>query len=103
MIASNIQLRTDITTSWAAANPILLSGEMGIESDTGKYKVGDGASAWNDLSYFTQIAPTFLVEYDSGSLPLAASYEGGFVWLSDLKCLEYSDGTEWLKLIGVSL
>ena len=32
---------------WSAANPVLLAGEIGIESDTRKFKFGDGATAWN--------------------------------------------------------
>ncbi len=36
---------------WTSANPVLMSGEMGIESDTRKHKIGDGVTAWNSLSY----------------------------------------------------
>ena len=36
---------------WSAANPVLLAGEIGIESDTRKFKFGDGATAWNSLGY----------------------------------------------------
>lgn len=38
---------------WVSANPVLAVGEFGIETDTGQVKVGDGATAWVDLSYFT--------------------------------------------------
>lgn len=34
-----------------SANPTLTSGEIGFESDTGKYKFGDGSTAWNSLGY----------------------------------------------------
>ena len=37
--------------AWTSANPTLLAGEVGIESDTGADKVGDGTTAWNSLSY----------------------------------------------------
>jgi hypothetical protein len=46
-----IQNRVDTAINWASANPILLKGEIGFESDDGKFKFGDGATAWNDLSY----------------------------------------------------
>ena len=46
-----IQLRNDISNTWATKNPILLQGEMGIEYDTKKMKIGDGTTAWNDLDY----------------------------------------------------
>ena len=39
--------------AWTSANPTLLAGEVGIESDTGADKVGDGTTAWNSLSYRT--------------------------------------------------
>jgi len=37
---------------WAEINPILGSGEPGVELDTGKLKIGDSHTAWNDLDYF---------------------------------------------------
>ncbi|MGN1200846.1 MAG: hypothetical protein ACI4R8_01090 [Candidatus Caccovivens sp.] len=43
--------KSDLAASWTTNDPILLSGEIGIESDTGNIKVGDGATAWNDLTY----------------------------------------------------
>lgn len=39
-------------TEWTSSNPILLAGEIGIESDTKKIKIGDGTSNWSDLDYF---------------------------------------------------
>lgn len=49
---AKIQLRTDTAAAWTAANPTLLSGEVGIESDTRKIKVGTGTQTWNTLPYF---------------------------------------------------
>lgn len=37
---------------WFDINPVLLSGEIGFESDTGKFKIGNGNDAWNALPYF---------------------------------------------------
>ena len=37
---------------WTAKNPLLQRGEIGIESDTHKAKVGDGTTYWNTLPYF---------------------------------------------------
>lgn len=45
------QQRIDTSANWAAINPILLVGELGIESDTGKIKCGNGVTAWSSLSY----------------------------------------------------
>ena len=46
-----IQQRIDTASNWTTANPTLLSGEVGWESDTKKYKIGDGSTAWASLSY----------------------------------------------------
>jgi len=50
-MAVQIQLRNDTAANWTSANPVLAQGEMGIENDTDKYKIGDGSTAWNSLSY----------------------------------------------------
>ena len=46
------QFRRDTASAWAANNPILFPGEIGIETDTGSLKFGDGVSTWNALDYF---------------------------------------------------
>lgn len=46
-----IQLRRGTAAQWTSANPTLAAGELGAETDTGKYKLGDGATAWNSLAY----------------------------------------------------
>lgn len=50
-MSSRIQSRRDTASRWASINPILLEGEFGLESDTGKAKMGDGVHKWNDLPY----------------------------------------------------
>ena len=62
---TRILLRSDISSAWQLANPTLLKGEVGIEYNptvTGderviKFKIGGGATAWNDLGY--------VADYDS--------------------------------------
>ena len=46
-----IKFKSDTAAVWTSTNPILAQGEMGIESDTNKIKIGDGATAWSSLSY----------------------------------------------------
>ena len=46
-----IQYRRGTAAQWTAANPVLASGEPGYETDTGKFKVGDGSSNWASLPY----------------------------------------------------
>ncbi len=43
--------RRAIASTWTNANPILESGEPGYEEDTGRFKLGDGETAWTDLAY----------------------------------------------------
>lgn len=52
-MASIIQLRRDTEANWTAADPILAEGEVGFETDTGRFKVGNGLDAWSALSYFS--------------------------------------------------
>lgn len=50
-MAVQIQLRNDTAENWTAADPILAQGEMGIETDTRLFKIGDGVNNWSDLEY----------------------------------------------------
>ena len=47
-----MQQRRGTATQWTDADPILAAGEIGFETDTGKFKVGDGTNNWSELSYF---------------------------------------------------
>ena len=53
-MALKIQLRRGTASEWTTANPVLMQGEMGVETDTLKVKLGDGTTAWTSLQYFTQ-------------------------------------------------
>ena len=46
-----IQLRNDTAENWNTQNPVLLEGEMGVEIDTGKTKIGNGTDHWKALKY----------------------------------------------------
>jgi hypothetical protein len=48
-----IQLRRGTASQWTTANPTLAEGEMGVETDTSLFKIGDGATAWNSIDYST--------------------------------------------------
>lgn len=50
-MATKIQLRHDSAKNWRRVNPTLLAGEMGIEVDTRRIKVGDGEKNWALLDY----------------------------------------------------
>jgi hypothetical protein len=51
-MTTKIQLRRDTSANWTSINPTLFSGEIGFETNTGKFKIGNGSSAWSALDYF---------------------------------------------------
>jgi hypothetical protein len=53
-----IQLRRGIAASWTSANPTLAEGEIGVETNTGQFKIGNGSTAWNSLGYGGLTGPT---------------------------------------------
>lgn len=65
ILKTKIVLRNDLAANWTSNNPILLSGELGIETDTSYFKIGDGGHNWNDLPYANKFE----------SSPVAAHYE----------------------------
>jgi hypothetical protein len=50
-MANRIQLRRGSAQEWSNVNPTLAIGELGIEIDTGRIKIGDGVTPWNSLRY----------------------------------------------------
>lgn len=46
-----IQLRRGTAVQWSTNNPVLAQGEMAVELDTSRFKIGNGVDAWNDLPY----------------------------------------------------
>jgi hypothetical protein len=57
-MATRMQQRRGTASQWTTANPILNAGEMGWESDTNKFKIGDGTNHWADLDYFIDQSST---------------------------------------------
>ena len=54
-MATRMQQRRGTAAQWTAADPILAAGEIGYETDTNQFKIGDGVNAWSDLSYFKNL------------------------------------------------
>lgn len=48
-----IQWRRDTAANWTLIDPVLQDGEPGYETDTRRFKVGDGVKIWSLLSYGT--------------------------------------------------
>jgi hypothetical protein len=50
-MTSRIQNRRDTAANWTSNNPTLAAGELGFESDSGLFKLGNGSTAWTSLNY----------------------------------------------------
>lgn len=50
-MATQIQLRRGTAAEWTSANPVLAEGELGLELDTGNFKIGNGVNNWSALDY----------------------------------------------------
>ena len=48
---TRIIMRNDTAENWTTKNPTLSKGEFGVENDTNKFKIGDGATVWKELAY----------------------------------------------------
>jgi hypothetical protein len=70
MSTVRIQIRRGTAAQWTAANPTLAAGEMGVESDTRKTKIGTGSTAWTALAY-ANVVPSDLSNTLSDYLEVA--------------------------------
>lgn len=50
-MAVKLQVRRGTAADWTSANPTLSAGEFGLETDTGKLKIGTGSTDWTSLGY----------------------------------------------------
>jgi hypothetical protein len=53
-----LQFRRGTSTEWSNANTVLAAGELAIETNTNNFKIGNGSTAWNSLSYGALVGPT---------------------------------------------
>jgi hypothetical protein len=78
-MATRMQQRRGTAAQWVSSNggdgPILNAGEIGWESDTNKFKIGDGVTYWDDLVYFADVNDivqaalgSYLVDGDVGAV-----------------------------------
>jgi hypothetical protein len=57
-VSTHILHRRDTAANWTSVNPVLYAGELGLEEDTGKFKWGDGVTAWASLDYVATGGPS---------------------------------------------
>ena len=48
---TKIQVRRGTASQWTTSDPVLSEGEIGFETDTGLFKIGNGSSSWTSLGY----------------------------------------------------
>lgn len=78
MAYTQFQHRRDTAANWTANNPTLVAGELGLDTTTGRFKVGDGTTAWNSLNYAN----------DSETITFVLTEGNAFVG-TDLATIEY--------------
>jgi hypothetical protein len=81
-MAIRMQQRRGTATQWASADPILNAGEIGFESDTNKFKIGDGTNHWDDLTYFVDVDGTTVKTLSGTPNQITASAVSGAYTLS---------------------
>lgn len=67
-ILTKFKLRHDIASNWDTKNPVLLDGEVGFETDTKNFKVGNGTSSWQELQYYIPDTNNFATKEEIGNI-----------------------------------
>lgn len=91
-MADIIQLRRDTAANWTSANPTLAQGEIGIETDTLKLKIGDGVTAWSSLAYYQTSSATGTVESVALSVPTGLEVSGSPITTTGTFTVTYAAG-----------
>ena len=73
MALVQLQVRSDTASAWSSANPVLLAGEPGFETDTGKLKIGDGVRNWATLPYTSGVTLASAAPPVTGTATVGAS------------------------------
>ena len=101
-MANIIQIRRDTAANWTTINPVLASGELGFETNTGKLKMGDASTNWAGLGYYTlgtagfaalASAPTFTGTVTAPTVNASTALQIGGVAVSSTAAeLNHCDG-----------
>lgn len=96
-VQTQIQMRRGSAATWTATNPILAAGEIGFESDTNKFKIGNGSSTWAALAYAgSAMANTYVYTATAGQTTFSGADSNG-------NTLAYTVGAQQVYLNGVLL
>ena len=89
MAFKRILLRRDTAANWTSGNAVLAAGELGYETNTGKFKIGNGSTAWNSLAYSITSNISAAVLNDLGDVTITSAANGDFLrwngsaWIND--------------------
>lgn len=82
---AQLRFRQGTAEEWTEVNPVLAIGEPGYETDTNKFKIGDGLTHWVDLAYQgAVVVPTKLSDLTN---------DVGFVTATDIMIAAEGDPT----------
>ena len=104
-MATQIQLRRGTYSLWQSSNPILAEGEIGIETDTKLFKIGDGTTNWNSLLYSScSYAYTSSYSLNAGSsLTTGSTYPITSSWSNNSISSSYSQTSSFALNAGSNL
>ena len=72
-VITQIQFRRGTASQWSSTNPVLAAGELGYETDTGNFKIGDGTTAWNSLSILNGITASTTATFTNKTINLSSN------------------------------
>ena len=98
-----IQIRRGTSSEWFNATEelgqgILYRGEWGYETDTGRYKIGDGSTAWNSLGY-AAVLPTDFTGTDGIGLTTGINGSGLTIAVTGIQSTQVNDFTTAVQTI----
>jgi hypothetical protein len=99
-MATKIQVRRGTKVQWENNNPTLDSGEIGFETDTGKFKIGNGSTAWNSLEYAGAGGVTSYATEAARDADNPTPDHGDFAFITAYDVLQYYDGSAWVSVPG---
>jgi hypothetical protein len=97
-MATRMLQRRGTASQWTSANTVLAAGEIGVETDTGQFKIGDGTTAWSSIPYFKDTLDLDI----SGKAPTADPTFTGTVVLPSTTSVGNVSSTEIGYLDGVT-